>query len=89
MLLLIPDIAVIQKSLIALLDEFMEELEGQKAKEKRLKMYKRFQQVIQDDEPVTFLYLVPYINAYNKKIDNVNITHLNSITHCWEWKIKR
>ena len=84
MLLLIPDIAVIQKSLIELLDELIDELEGKK--EKRLKMYKRFQQVIHDHEPVTFVYWVPNIN---KKIYNINITPLGSITHCWEWKIKR
>lgn len=70
-------------------DELMDELEVQKGKEKREKLYKKFQQVINDDEPVTFLYWVPNINVYNKKIDNINITPLGSITHCWEWKIKR
>lgn len=70
-------------------DELMDELEVQKGKEKREELYKKFQQVINDDEPVTFLYWVPNINVYNKKIDNINITPLGSITHCWEWKIKR
>jgi len=70
-------------------DELMVELEIQKGKEKREELYKKFQQVIHDDEPITFLYWVPNINVYNKKIDNINITPLGSITHCWEWKIKR
>lgn len=70
-------------------DELMDELEVQKGKGKREELYKKFQHVIHDDEPVTFLYWVPNINVYNKKIDNINITPLGSITHCWEWKIKR
>ena len=70
-------------------DELMDELEVQKGKEKREELYKKFQQVIHDEEPVTFLYWVPNINVHNKKIDGINITPLGSITHCWEWKIKR
>ena len=70
-------------------DKLMDELEVQGKKENRKKLYKKFQQIMHDDKPVTFLYWVPNINVYNKKIENINITPLGSITHCWEWKIKR
>lgn len=68
-------------------DDIINELE-QKISDKRKKdLYFKFQEIIHNDQPVTFLYWIPNITVYNKRIKNIHITPLGSITHCWEWKI--
>ncbi len=70
------------------IDELLDKLESEKGGNERSRLYKIFQKIIHDDEPVSFLYWIPNITVYNKRIENINISHLGSITHCWEWKIK-
>jgi peptide/nickel transport system substrate-binding protein len=55
---------------------------------KRTETIKAFQQIIHEDEPVTFLYWVPNICVYNNRITNFKITPLGTVAHCWEWRIK-
>jgi len=66
-------------------DKIIERLETKISGEKRNELIKKFQAIIHEDEPVTFLYWTPDICAYNKKIKNINITPLGAIMHCWEW----
>lgn len=40
-----------------------------------------------EDQPVTFLYWVDGITAYNPRIKNISINPLGDIQHCWNWKI--
>ena len=47
-----------------------------------------FQKIINEDEPVAFLYWTPNICVYNKRIDQINITPLGTVTHCWEWRLQ-
>ena len=49
--------------------------------------YKKIQKIIHDEEPYSFLYWVDNIISYNKRIDNINITPLGSVRHCWQWRI--
>ncbi len=49
--------------------------------------YKKIQKIIHDDEPYSFLYWVDNIISYNKRIENINITPLGSVRHCWLWRI--
>lgn len=68
-------------------DIIIDELEQKISDERKKELYFKFQEIIHDDQPVTFLYWIPNITVYNKRIKNIHITPLGSITHCWEWKI--
>ena len=50
-------------------------------------LVKKFQMIIHEDEPVTFLYWTPNIIAYNNRIKNLNITPYGVLAHCWEWTL--
>ena len=56
--------------------------------ELRMETLKEFQKIIHHDEPVSFLYWTPNICIYNKRISEINITPLGTVTHCWEWRLK-
>jgi peptide/nickel transport system substrate-binding protein len=45
------------------------------------------QQIIYTENPVTFLYWVDNIVAYNKRIKDISITPLGAVHNIWEWQI--
>ena len=51
-------------------------------------LYKKLQEILYEDEPVTFLYWIDNIVAYNNRLENIKITPLGSVHHCWYWSIK-
>lgn len=68
-------------------DKIIQALELKISEEEKNLLLKDFQKIIHKDQPVTFLYWVDNIIAYNKKIKNVNIDPLGAIHDCWEWSI--
>lgn len=70
------------------LDSLLDLLQTKISAEKRTGTIKTFQKLIHDDEPVTFLYWIPNICVYNKRISEININPLGTITHCWEWRLQ-
>ncbi len=69
-------------------DSLLELLQKKISQEKRAQTIKDFQEIIHEDEPVTFLYWIPNICIYNKRITDINITPLGTVTHCWEWRLQ-
>ncbi len=49
-------------------------------------LYKKFQKIIHDDEPATFLYWIDNLVAYNSRLKNITISPLGAVQKCWEWK---
>lgn len=45
------------------------------------------QRIFYEQNPVTFMFWIDNIVAYNKRIRNIEITPLGAIHHLWEWKI--
>ncbi|HKB85460.1 MAG TPA: ABC transporter substrate-binding protein [Ignavibacteriaceae bacterium] len=70
------------------IDKILDEIEKSPDKENRKKLYKQFQEIMHNDEPVTFLYWVDDITAHNKRIKNIDINPLGVIHHCWNWKLE-
>lgn len=68
-------------------DKILNQLETRISNERKNELTKRFQEIIHQDEPVTFLYWIPNIVAYNKRLINLNITPYGVLTHCWNWRI--
>lgn len=69
-------------------DELLDKIEKSKAGGYKNNLYKQLQEILYQDEPVTFLYWVDNIVAYNDRLENIKITPLGSIHHCWNWSVK-
>ncbi len=67
-------------------DEILLRLEGKIHPEEKNKLYKEFQKIMHEDQPVSFMYWIDNITAYNNRIKNVNVNPLGFIHHCWEWE---
>ena len=70
------------------LDSLLDLLQTKISIEKRTEVIKSFQKEINRDEPVSFLYWVPNICVYNKRISKIDITPLGTVIHCWEWRLQ-
>lgn len=63
-----------------LLDEINLDLDG--APEK----LKKVQNILHEEQPVTFLFWVDNIIAYNNNLENVKVNPLGVMQKCWQWK---
>ncbi len=72
----------------ALVGKLLDEVDSGISDEKKDELYKQIQQIIYNDQPVTFMYWIDNIVVYNNKIGNIKITPLGFIHHCWNWTIK-
>ncbi|HEY6907643.1 MAG TPA: hypothetical protein VI230_09235, partial [Ignavibacteriaceae bacterium] len=70
------------------IDKILDEIETSPRQEVLNSLYKQFQEIIHNDEPVTFLYWIDDITAHNKRIKNIDINPLGVIHHCWNWKLE-
>ena len=70
-------------------DMLLDKIEKEKSEANRDALYKEIQDIIYKEQPVTFLYWIDNIIAYNKRIQNVSITPLGPLDHCWEWSVKK
>lgn len=69
-------------------DKILEALENEKSTEGKVTIYKKIQELIHQNEPVTFLYWLDVKTAYNSRIYNITINPLGAIQQCWNWRIK-
>jgi peptide/nickel transport system substrate-binding protein len=72
----------------SLVDQLLSRLQTKITNDQKIETYKKIQKILHDDEPVTFLYWVDKIVAYNNRIKNIDINPLGAINTCWEWEIK-
>ncbi len=68
-------------------DQFLLELENGVNKEKEVEYYHKIQELIHQDQPVTFLFWIDNITAYAKNIKNISIDPLGTVQRCWEWRL--
>ena len=70
-------------------DRLLEQIEKTKYTSEKNKLYIKLQEILYKDDPVTFLYWIDDIAAYNNKLKNIRITPLGSIHHCWNWAVNK
>jgi peptide/nickel transport system substrate-binding protein len=68
-------------------DKVLDELESVKSYERKVSLYNKLQELIHDNEPVTFLYWLDVKTAYNSRLEKIQINPLGAVQHCWEWRI--
>lgn len=69
-------------------DKALDAIENEKTRERKIFLYKKIQELLHENEPVTFLYWLDIKTAYNTRIENVKINPLGAIQYCWEWRLK-
>lgn len=70
-------------------DNLLDEMNN-KISEKRLnELYFKFEKIMHEDEPVTFLYWMDDIVGYNKRVKNIDINPLGVVQKCWNWSINK
>jgi len=72
-----------------LVDKYLERYKKVKSEKLKSELAKKIQLLIHKDQPVTFLYWIQNIIAYNKRIKNVKITPLEPIHYSWNWSINK
>lgn len=68
------------------LDDLLDKLEAKISKQQKNELYKKIENILYRDQPVTFLYWIDNVVAYNKKIKNIEVTPLGTVHHCWLWR---
>jgi len=69
-------------------DKTLDQMEKVSTHAKNNETVKQFQRIIYRQNPVTFLYWVDNIVAYNKRIKDIQINPLGYLHHCWKWSKK-
>jgi peptide/nickel transport system substrate-binding protein len=69
-------------------DMIIDELTKNLPLEIQRELYFKFQEVIHEDQPYTFMYWISNIVGINSRVKNINITPLGVVTHCWEWSVE-
>jgi peptide/nickel transport system substrate-binding protein len=69
-------------------DELLDKIDKSKPGNDKNILYKKVQEILYQDEPVTFLFWIDNIVAYNDRLENIKITPLGSVHHCWYWSVK-
>ncbi len=70
-------------------DQVFNDLRKTKSLEEKKKLIHRFQEILQQDQPVTFLYWIDNIIAYNKKLKNTKFNPISYTNRIWEWYIEK
>ncbi|PIW69284.1 MAG: hypothetical protein COW08_07955 [Ignavibacteriales bacterium CG12_big_fil_rev_8_21_14_0_65_30_8] len=70
-------------------DKYLEQYKKTKSEKIKDELAKKIQSLINNDQPVTFLYWIQNLVAYNKRIQNLKITPLEPIHYCWNWTVNK
>jgi peptide/nickel transport system substrate-binding protein len=67
-------------------DRIIDKLNTRLPQNVKIEYYKKFQEIIYEDQPVTFLYWTDDIVAYNKRLKDVTINPFGALQKLWEWR---
>lgn len=69
------------------IDHIIQQLERKLSFDRYLELMKRFQKVISEEQPVTFLFWSDNIVCYNSRIENITINPFGPVQRIWEWRL--
>lgn len=52
------------------------------------RIYNKIQDLIRENQPVTFLFWIDNFSVYSSKIKNAEVNSLGSVQRCWEWEVR-
>lgn len=68
------------------MDSLLNRIEVEKDPAARNRLYKELQVIFYNHNPVTFLFWIDNVVAYNSSIKNISITPLGAVHNVWEWE---
>lgn len=68
-------------------DKIIDDLSKRISLNQKISDYKKFQQIIFADQPVSFLYWTDNVVVYNKRVSNVTINPYGALQKLWEWRL--
>lgn len=71
------------------IDQIFSELRKTNSFEEKRKLILTFQEILQQDQPVTFLYWIDNIIAYNQRLKNTKFNPIAFTNRIWEWYIEK
>ena len=70
------------------LDTVIAALSGPLESERSVALWKRYQKILNDEQPRTFLYYYDELEGFNRRIQNVEVNLISTLYNVHEWKIK-
>jgi peptide/nickel transport system substrate-binding protein len=70
-------------------DELLSKIEASQNSNEKSILYRKLQEIIYADNPATFLFWDDKLIAYNKKINNFNVSPLGVFHRCWNWSTSK
>ncbi len=68
-------------------DKVIDKINTRLPHKEKIEYYKKFQEIIYKDQPITFLYWTDDVVVYNKRLKNLTINPLGALQKLWEWKV--
>jgi len=69
-------------------DSILDKLDKSTTIKERNSLLRKFQRIVYKENPVTFLYWIDNLVAYNNRIKNIEINPLGYLHHSWNWSFK-
>lgn len=69
-------------------DLILDEIEKNTSPEIKNKLSQNLEELLFNEQPVTFLYWIDNVVVFNKRIENINVNPLGVVHHCWQWSVK-
>jgi peptide/nickel transport system substrate-binding protein len=69
-------------------DLLLDEIEKRISNDQKNNLYKKLEEILYADQPVTFLFWIDNVVVYNKRIQNIDVNPLGVVHHCWKWSVK-
>ncbi len=70
------------------LDTIIDELSRPLPEGREIALWKRYQKILNDEQPRTFLYYYDELEGFNRRIQNVDVNLISTLYNVFEWKIK-
>lgn len=71
------------------IDKIFGELKKVKSENQKIELLHQFQEILYKDQPVTFLYWIDNIIAYNSKLKNTKFNPIAYTNRIWEWFLEQ
>ncbi len=70
------------------LDTVIAELSGPLSKERSVALWKRYQKILHDEQPRTFLYYYDELEGFSRRIQNADVNLISTLYNVFDWSIK-
>lgn len=71
------------------LDRVIAELSAPVENSRKILLWKTYQQILNDEQPRTFLYYYDELEGFSERLENVQINLLSSLYNAYDWRLRK